>query len=271
MTSTNPIGVFDSGLGGLSVLAQLHSALPQEDFIYLGDSAHAPYGVKTPEEILKRCREIIQYFLTQDAKMVVIACNTATAAAAKTLREEHPDLPIIGMEPALKVPLSAQLSRPQRIVVAATALTLHEQKFQQLLNTYGKGHEVICVPCPKLVEIIENQDLENSAVVNQAIEEYFTIAKEQPTDAVVLGCTHFVFYRKVLRTFLDEHTQIIDGNEGTVHHVIDVLSSHQSLASKDHCGSIRIMNTLSSQHPEILDYSHYLLGSLYEHAQRIQN
>ena len=152
--SKKAIGVFDSGLGGISVLRDLKELMPNENFIYYGDSAYAPYGVKTKDEITKRCVEIIEFFIEKGVKAVVIACNTATSASANYLRKKYKDLPIIGMEPALKV--ATQGVKNNNIVVMATPLTLKEKKFEKLMNNFMGNNNVIKMPCPKLVEIVEN-------------------------------------------------------------------------------------------------------------------
>ena len=132
--SKKAIGVFDSGLGGISVLRDLKKLMPNEDFIYFGDSAYAPYGIKTKDEITKRCVEIIDFFIEKGVKAVVIACNTATSASANYLRKKYKDLPIIGMEPALKV--ATQGVKNNNIVVMATPLTLKEKKFETLMHKF---------------------------------------------------------------------------------------------------------------------------------------
>ena len=129
------IGVFDSGLGGISVLKELRSLMPQEDYLYYGDSSFAPYGVKTKEEITKRCRSICAFFISQGVKAVVIACNTATSACVKELRTLYPDLPIVGMEPALKPAVDGR--HQQHVLVLATQFTLKEKKFEQLMSRFN--------------------------------------------------------------------------------------------------------------------------------------
>ena len=140
------IGVFDSGLGGVSVLKELVQAMPNEKFLYYGDSANAPYGIKTKEEITERCENIIEFFLSKGVKAIVIACNTATSAAANILREKYSYLPIIGMEPALKVAADGKVHNT--IVVMATPLTLKETKFNNLMARYSDDNTVIKMPCP---------------------------------------------------------------------------------------------------------------------------
>ena len=165
------IGVFDSGLGGISVLKELREAMPSEKFIYYGDSANAPYGIKTKEEITERCEKIIEFFLKEGVKAIVIACNTATSAAANVLREKYSNLPIIGMEPALKVAADGKIDNT--IVVMATPLTLREEKFNNLMSQYDDDNIVIKMPCPELVNIVENDLLDDKEVVEKQIKDYY--------------------------------------------------------------------------------------------------
>ena len=197
--SKKAIGVFDSGLGGISVLRDLKELMPNEDFIYFGDSAYAPYGVKTKEQITERCVEIIDFFISKGVKAVVIACNTATSASANYLRKKYKDLPIIGMEPALKV--ATQGVKNNNIVVMATPLTLKEKKFETLMHKFRGNNKVVKMPCPKLVEIVENDLLDDKNIVIDQLKDYYKDVNMDNLDSVVLGCTHFIFYRDYLNQF----------------------------------------------------------------------
>ena len=211
--SKKAIGVFDSGLGGISVLRDLKELMPNEDFIYFGDSAYAPYGVKTKEQITERCVEIIDFFISKGVKAVVIACNTATSASANYLRKKYKNLPIIGMEPALKV--ATQGVKNNNIVVMATPLTLKEKKFETLMHKFRGNNKVVKMPCPKLVEIVENDLLDDKNIVIDQLKDYYKDVNMDNLDSVVLGCTHFIFYRDYLNQFLPENTNLVDGNIGT--------------------------------------------------------
>ena len=201
MTSTAPIGVFDSGLGGISVVREIRRDMPNERVLYFGDSANAPYGTKSPEQVRKLSDAIVKRFVEQGVKAVVIACNTATSAAANELRDKY-DIPIIGMEPALKVACDRGHGNRQRVIVAATPLTLRERKFAVLMDRFKTDHTIFPEPCPGLVEIVEHGQLDDHDVVMHTLHQYFDQYDLSTIDSVVLGCTHFVFYRDYFRELL---------------------------------------------------------------------
>ena len=233
MSSSAPIGVFDSGLGGISVARQIAKDMPAEHVLYFGDSANAPYGIKTPEQVRALSFDIVERFVRQGVKAVVIACNTATSAAVNDLRE-HYDIPIIGMEPALKVACdrgdvpSDPHHIPQRVIVAATPLTLRERKFGD--------HDLVM----------------------RTLHGYFDQYDMEHIDSVVLGCTHFVFYRDYFRELLPERAAVIDGNEGTVRHLGVVLESLGKLAPEDATGGVELANSDPSE--RIAELSRKLLN-----------
>ena len=215
-----PIGVFDSGFGGISVLAAAVSLLPNERFIYLGDNLHAPYGALPEEDILARTREGVQFLIDHNCKAIVIACNTATSVAAAALRREI-TLPIIAMEPALKP--AALLTGNGQILVLATEVTLKLQKFKQLMVSYGK--DAVPIPCPGFVPAVE-AGITEGAAINTLVAEYLAPYLRQPVKAVVLGCTHYVFLKQALQTYLPAHVPLIDGNEGTARQLKKRLALH---------------------------------------------
>ena len=252
MSSSAPIGVFDSGLGGISVAREIAKDMPAEHVLYFGDSANAPYGVKTPEQVKALSFDIVERFVEHGVKAVVIACNTATSAAVNDLRE-HYDIPIIGMEPALKVacdrgdaPLGQQ-HIPQRVIVAATPLTLRERKFAELMKRFDSDNTIFKEPCPDLVEIVESGQLGNHDLVMRTLHHYFDRYDLDRIDSVVLGCTHFVFYRDYFRELLPERAAVIDGNEGTVRHLGVVLESLGHLAPESAVGGVELANSDPSE------------------------
>lgn len=242
MASTTPIGVFDSGLGGISVAREIRRAMPNEQVLYFGDSAHAPYGTKTPEQVRQLSFNIVEQFVKQGVKAVVIACNTATSAAVNDLRETY-DIPIIGMEPALKVACDRGHGQRQRVIVAATPLTLREHKFAALMDRFTADHTIFPEPCPGLVNIVESGQLDDHDLVVDTLHGYFDRYDLSTIDSVVLGCTHFVFYRDYFRELLPDTTAIIDGNEGTVRHLRVVLESLGKLAPEDARGGVTLSNS----------------------------
>lgn len=257
MTSTAPIGVFDSGLGGISVVRQIVQDMPHERVLYFGDSANAPYGTKTPQEVRRLSFDIMERFMSQGVKAVVIACNTATSAAVNALRD-HYDIPIIGMEPALKVACdrgdtaagdgtASARHMPQHVIVAATPLTLREHKFAALMDRFKANNMISPQPCPDLVEIVESGRLCDHDLVMRTLHRYFDGYDLPSIDSVVLGCTHFVFYRNYFRELLPSTTAIIDGNRGTVRHLGMVLESLGKLAPEEMDGGVEIANSDSGE------------------------
>jgi glutamate racemase len=185
-----PIGVFDSGVGGLSVLAEIQRLLPNESLLYVADCGHIPYGEKTPEFIRQRCSVMAGFFHEQGAKALVLACNTATVAGVADLRRDFPDWPIVGMEPAVKP--AAAATRSGVVGVLATTGTLQSAKFAALLDRFAADVRVITQPCPGLVELIESGDL-HSTELRQLLHGYVEPLLTSGCDTIILGCTHLSF------------------------------------------------------------------------------
>lgn len=242
MACDAPIGVFDSGLGGISVVREIRRDMPDERVLYFGDSANAPYGTKTPGQVRALSDAIVERFVRRGVKAVVIACNTATSAAVDELRERY-DIPIIGMEPALKVACDRGHGRRQRVIVAATPLTLRERKFAALMDRFKADHTIFPEPCPDLVSIVEDGGLDDHDRVMATLHGYFDRYDLHAIDAVVLGCTHFVFYRDYFRELLPDSAAVIDGNEGTVRHLGVVLESLGRLAPEGAGGGVELANS----------------------------
>lgn len=201
------IGVFDSGLGGISVLHEIRALLPSESLIYIADSAHVPYGEKSPEFIVQRSIAITEFLLAQPVKAIVVACNTATAAAVTELRQRWPELLIVGMEPAVKPAVLASVSG--KIGVLATTGTLRSARFAALLERFASDVEVITQPCPGLVELIEAGQLdspETSALLNRYLEPLL----QAGCDTLILGCTHYPLLKPLLQTLVPNGVQLID-------------------------------------------------------------
>ena len=238
-----PIGVFDSGVGGLSVLKALRLELPHEDFVYVADSGYAPYGERDESFVLERSRNITRHLLSQQhlaIKALVIACNTATAAAVHVLREDHRQLPIIGVEPALKPAIA--LSQTKRIGVMATRGTLNSQKFKALRDTLAGRAEFICQPCDGLADAIERDD---TLKIIALCEEYTRAIGQFGTqkghiDTLVLGCTHYPFARQHLQNLVGLDVCLVDNGEPVARQTRRVVTP---LASADQPGQLVLLTT----------------------------
>lgn len=239
LESSSPIGVFDSGLGGLSVLAAIKKIMPNENLIYFGDSANAPYGVKTRQQVKQLSISICDYLVDQGAKAIVVACNTATSAAVSDLRKRY-SIPIIGMEPALKP--AVEQTETGIVAVLATALTLKESKFLGLLEQFRTGRRIFSIPCPELVTLVEAGILEGE-MAETAVSESLKNVDIANLSAVVLGCTHYVFLKQVFEKALGPKTLIIDGNRGTVLHLKRLLEDRNHLSQSASVGNVRIENS----------------------------
>lgn len=207
-----PIGVFDSGVGGISVLRECVKIMPNEDFIYYGDSKNAPYGTKPTEVVRELTIAQVKRFLEIPIKGCVIACNSATSAAVRVLREMYPNLPLVGIEPALKP--ASLYKRDPRVLVLATPMTIKEEKFKNLLAKYEDKATIYGLPCPGLMEYVEEGKYDTSEVSN-FLEELLAPYRGGVIDAVVLGCTHYPFVKDKISQVLGPGVRVFDGGEGT--------------------------------------------------------
>lgn len=227
--SEHSIGVFDSGVGGLSVLRSLRQELPHEDFVYIADSGHAPYGERDDSHVLARAHAITNYLIAQHrVKALVIACNTATAAAIQELRRQHPTLPIIGVEPALKPAVAASTTR--RIGVMATRSTLSSHKYAALLASLQGQADFVSQACDGLAHAIEVDDTTKTiALCDRYISQIGHFGREPgQIDTLVLGCTHYAFASAHLRTLVGPAVQVLDTGEPVAKRTHHVLSAHLS-------------------------------------------
>lgn len=218
-------------MGGISVVRQLRRDMPDQDIIFFGDSANAPYGTRPVSEVTDLSFAVADRLRKQKVKAIVIACNTATSACAPLLRS-HYDIPIIGMEPALKVAIDRGQGKSQHVLVTATKLTLEGRKFAALMDRERGNNIIETQPCPDLVTLVEAGDLGDRELVLSTIERYLRPFDLDSLDSIVLGCTHFVFYRRYFREILPDHVAIIDGNQGTSHHVQEVLGYQRKSAGQ---------------------------------------
>lgn len=230
-----PIGVFDSGVGGISVLQHIHALLPHEQLLYVADSKYAPYGSKTPDEIQSRCFAITDFLIEKGVKAIVVACNTATAAAIDLMRARYA-LPIIGMEPAVKP--AAEASKNGVIGVLATVGTLKSAQFAGLLESYGRNVKVVTQGCVGLVECIERGELRGDATLN-LLEKYCQPLLDEGADTIVLGCTHYPFVKPLIRQIVGAEITLIDTGAAVAKHLQKRLAAIDLLTSHKEPGSVR--------------------------------
>lgn len=242
-----PVAVFDSGLGGISVLHELVRTLPRENYLYFGDSLHAPYGTKTPQEVVTLSLQAADRLLSQGAKALVVACNTATSAAIRTLRKTYPELAIVGTEPAIKP--AVERHPGGRILMLATAMTVQEEKFQHLKAQYDDQAQIIPIACSGLMEYVEQGVLRGAEVEGYLLDKLEPYLKV-PIDAVVLGCTHYPFLRGAIRRIVGRRPEIIDGSIGIARQLERRLEEQGLLNPGDVSGKVEFQNSLDE--PEIL-------------------
>ena len=245
-----PIAVFDSGVGGISVLRELMALMPEENYIYFGDSANAPYGNRTTAEVKVLTMNAAAMLYERGIKCLVVACNTATAAAIEDLRAEYPNIVIIGIEPALK--MATDRFPRGRVGIMATQVTLREEKLEHLVGRFPDV-TVERIPAPGLVELVEqgkSDAPETEALLRKILEPYFG-----QLDAIVLGCTHYPFVRATVQKILGDQVKVLDGGEGTARQTKRMLQERGWLNSGK--GSLKMEN--SSGRKELLDLGMELL------------
>jgi glutamate racemase len=216
MSSAGAIGVFDSGVGGLSVLQHIRETLPHERLIYVADSGHVPYGDKSPIFIEARSLAITRFLISQGAEAIVIACNTATAAAAHTLRVKFNKMPILAMEPAVKPAVAATKSGV--VGVLATVGTLESARFAALLEKYGGRVKIETQGCPGLVEQVERGEL-HTARTRELVERYTAPLLKRGADTIILGCTHYPFLAPLIREVVGDSIALVDTGAAVARHL----------------------------------------------------
>ena len=251
-TRQDYIAVFDSGLGGLSVLRHLRRRMPGERFLYYGDSAHAPYGIRSREDVETLTLHAAEQLMRRGLKALVVACNTATSAAIGTLRAKYPDLIVVGIEPALK--LAADRFPGGRIGVMATPVTLREEKFCHLLAHYASSCQVYKIPAPQLVPLIEEGRVD-TPIMEQTLHGLLDPFADK-MDALVLGCTHFPFASHAMERLLGPGVAVLDGGDGTAREALHRLEAADLL--EHGTGQLILENSLGTQ--EIIQRSRRMLG-----------
>lgn len=250
-----PIGVFDSGLGGISVLREIVSLMPAEDYIYYGDSANAPYGIRPTEEILQLSDAVMDELMAHEVKAVVIACNTASSVAGEYLRHKYPELPIVAIEPALKP--AVENTPDGTILVLATAATLREAKYHTLLKRYESDYNIINFACPEIVEAVEMGDIKSDRLRN-SLQARFDKVADKNIRSIVLGCTHYPFVRKMIQEIVGPEVKIFDGAAGTARQLYRRLEELNLLRDDDVPGSILWKN--SSEDEDLIKLSQKLMN-----------
>lgn len=245
MNKENPIGLFDSGVGGTSIWKEVHALLPNENTIYLADSKNAPYGLKSKEEILLLSVKNTEFLLNQNCKIIVVACNTATTNAIKELRTKY-DVPFIGIEPAIK-PAALQ-SKTQTIGILATKGTLNSELFHKSVSNHPDV-KIIEQIGHGLVQLIENGDI-NSPEMEELLRSYLTPMVEKNIDYLVLGCSHYPYLIPQIKKLIPSHIQIIDSGEAVAKQTKRILESLSLINDSDKKSS-QIFYTNSE--PEVLE------------------
>lgn len=246
------IGFFDSGIGGLSVLKCAKELMPEENYIYYGDSANAPYGSKTKEQIKDLTYKGVKYLLSNDIKALVIACNTATSATVDDLRREL-DIPVVSMEPAVKPAVEAVSGK---ILVMATPATIALTRYHNLLDKCQAQDRIINLPLPELAGLIEDGIMTNAPIEDYLREQLSTYVNGE-VDAVVLGCTHYVLIKDKIKALFPESVKFFDGNKGTVMQLMHVLESRGIKKPKGKQGTI-ILNSSSDDQYTLKMYTKLL-------------
>jgi glutamate racemase len=235
-----PIGVFDSGVGGLSILRQLRLELPGEDFLFLADQAHVPYGPRPLTEVREFSVAITRFLLDQRAKLIVVACNTASAAALHHLRREFPEVPFVGMEPAVKP--AAEATRTHRLGVLATPATFQGELFASVVERFASGVEVLPLTVPGLVEQIERGDLDGPAT-RSMVEEALRPLLRQGVDTLVLACTHYPFVIPLIERIAGPEVRVIDPSPAIARQASRLLSEGDLRSGRQAGGQLTLISS----------------------------
>lgn len=222
------IGFFDSGIGGVTVLKRALELLPDAEYIYYADTKNVPYGIKQKHEVMDCVFNAFDFLLKKDIRIAVIACNTATSVAVAELRKRYP-FPIIGMEPAVKPAITNNSGK--KILVLATSLTLRESKLEELISSLDKTQRIRKLALDELVMYAERFDFDSDEVVLHIKNKLSGIDFDE-YETIVLGCTHFLYYSKIIRETAGRHISVIDGNEGTVRNMISTINRNMSVPEK---------------------------------------
>jgi len=232
------LALFDSGVGGLSVAREIRRALPSEDLLYVADTAYCPYGDRPDAEVRERALAVGRYLAGAGAKLIVVACNTATGAALEDLRSAV-SVPVVGLEPAVKI--AARVTRARRVGVMATTSTVRSERLARLIRDHAQGIEVVSVPCPGLADLVEEGNLDDGHLDGR-LQDLTRPLREAQVDAVVLGCTHYAFVAPALARVMGPGVELVDSAPAIARRVESLLRQAGRLAL-DGNGSLRVMTT----------------------------
>ena len=247
--NNNPIGVFDSGIGGLSVLKQIIKILPNEKYIYYADVDNVPYGLKSNEQILEYVKKAVNFLISKKAKAIVIACNTATSVAINKLREDY-SIPIIGIEPAIKP--AVENRKNKKVLLMATPVTVKGEKVKALIQKLNAENIVELMAMPKLVTFAEKGEFETDEVKEYILKKIEKINLDEYS-YLVLGCTHFPYFKPILKTIFPENICIIDGSIGVANRLRETLENNELLGNNKLEIEYYYSGRLVKEKPEIMN------------------
>lgn len=258
-----PIGVFDSGVGGLSVLREIIRQLPNEEILYLADQAHVPYGQRPLEEVRDYAHGITEYLLSKGAKIIVVACNTASAAALNSLRQSYPDFPFVGMEPAVKP--AAETTKTGAVGVLATPATFQGALYASVIERFAQGVTIYQHTCPGLVQQIEQGDF-NGIISRKILEHALLPMLAKNIDTVVLGCTHYPFVIPLIQEIVGDKARVIDPAPAVARQTYRVLAQRNLLNRSTKIGELKFA---TSGDPAALEHFLKLIGLPFSPINRL--
>lgn len=226
--NNHPIGILDSGVGGLSVWKEIIKELPQESTVYIADSKNIPYGTKSPEDVYRLAKRLVEFLIEKHAKIIIIACNTITVTCIDRLRKEYPGVPIIGTVPVVKT--AAEVSKHKRIGIFSTTRTAESQYQRDLINRFARDCEVTSVGSDELVPLIESGKVQGKEIEN-VLKDVLRPFKEQQVDTIALGCTHYPFVSREIKKILGKQVQLLEPSGAIARHTRRILSQNKILDS----------------------------------------
>ena len=261
--NNQPIGIFDSGVGGLTVVSEIIEKLPAEDIIYLGDTARFPFGSKTPEQLISFTDQICNYLINKEVKIIIIACNSASAAALEWA-QEHFDVPIIGViEPGAKAAFMATINR--KIGVIGTDATISSGSYEKAIHAFDAGLDVYQKICPKFADYVENGNIDGKEI-QEVAQEYLEPLKDKEVDSLILGCTHYPLISDLIAEVMSKNTKLISSAEETALEVKETLAQ-RNLLKED--GKVNIKYLSTSSKDKFIELGSQFLGKKLEGVEQI--